>query len=121
MTHSNHVAELYIRRGYKRQFETDTPEQRARVRAEKWEAIGGALLHGPSDARLKVHPIALKKTCQSNSRQCCYLQTGSGGRNNCSKCGWYGDDTRAPYKRPLECINDARNGRIDELETDASS
>lgn len=121
MTASSNSVDLYRLYHREHRFETDTPERRARVRTERWESIGGALRYGPIDARVKVHPIALRKRCQSGTRQCCYLQTGIGGRNNGSKCEWYGDDTRAPYERPPECISDAKNGLIDEVETDTSS
>ena len=121
MTAAIREADLYILRGNRNPIVQDTPEQRALVRTERWESIGGALRHLPNDIRVKVHPIALRKTCQSGTRQCCYLQTGIGGRNHGSKCEWYGDDKRAPYERHPECIDDARNGLIDELETDTSS
>ncbi len=61
-----------------------------------------------------VHPRQLGNTCQRRrfAQQCCHLEIGRG----CvpSKCGWFGDEIKKPFLRPLECINDAASGKIDE-------
>lgn len=31
-----------------------------------------------------------------------------------SKCGWFGDEIKKPFLRPLECIAEAEAGIIDE-------
>ena len=70
--------------------------------------------------REPVHPLLLRGHCytkyiQKAGAKVCKHFCLNRGRRGC-KCMWYGFSIKKPWKRPDECIADAKAGLIDDVD-----